>query len=320
MMGVRSTPCTVKPINTQADTVADMSSAQPHGAHRHGHAAFDDERMARLIATEGESALPITTAAIERIKQAVRTTPARDVHRIAALGCGPGVEACALAEAFPSATVAAIDGSATMRAATQVRAVNAGVADRVQLAAIDLEDDLATVGSCDVVWTAQTLHHLTNEAAAVRRFAALLPSGGVLCVLERLAPAELHPASDGGRSGVWERVASAQADWYSGRVAHASTSGIDRYAALVADAGVTVIEATALHGTATLPASAGADEFIVRYARGALHNFAERLAVDDVAVLRGFVDDPSALRCPVDVHQSRILVIARAATAKPPRD
>ena len=275
-----------------------------------GHAVFDDERIALMISAEGESARPITAQAIQRAAHALAGGPRGEVRRIADLGCGPGVEACALATAFPAATVAAVDGSPAMRAATRQRASDAGLAARIEVDAIDLDADLRALGSYDLVWTAQTLHHLDDEAAALARFTALLNPGGVLCVLERLAPAELRPADDAGRPGIWERVASAQAAWHADRSAATPSPGPERYAELVGQTGIDVVDAGPLRAVLTLTDTPGAAVMLARYVQAALRNLTDRLASTDIDALRTL--DRSTLRSPVEVSQSRALVIGRA--------
>lgn len=288
-----------------------MTRTHQHDSHHSGHAVFDDERIALMIGAEGESARPITTQAVERAASALDVDRG-EVRRVADLGCGPGVEACALATAFPAATVAAIDGSSAMRAATRKRAYDAGLAARIEVDAIDLEDDLRSLGSCDLVWTAQTLHHLNSDAAALARFAARLNPGGVLCVLERLTPAELRPADDAGRPGIWERIASAQAAWHADRSASTSSPDPKRYAELVKQTGIDVVDTGPLRAVVTLTDTPGAALLVARYVQAALRNLTDRLPSADIDALRTLDTERSALQSQVEVSQSRVLVVGRA--------
>ncbi len=283
-----------------------------HGAHHHGHAVFGDERFALTIAAEGESARPITAQAIERAARFLHGGDLGAVGRVADLGCGAGVEACALAAAFPGATVTAVDGSSAMRAATRTRAGEEGLTDRVVVGAIELEGDLSSLGSFDLVWMAQALHHLDDEAAALARVAALLEPGGVLCLLERLDPLELRPADDLGRPEIWERVAGAYAAWHGRRSAGASSPVPERYAELVGHAGLDVADSGPLRAVATLGSTPGAGFLVTRYVDGALRNLTDRLAAADIDALRTLDAGHAARLLPVEVRQSRTLVIGRA--------
>jgi SAM-dependent methyltransferase len=280
-----------------------------HDAHHHGHAVFGDERFALTIAAEGESARPITAQAIERAARVLHGGDRAAAGRVADLGCGAGVEACALAAAFPGATVAAVDGSSAMRAATRARAGEEGVADRVVVGAVDLEGDLSSLGAFDLVWMAQALHHLDDEAAALARVAALLEPGGALCLLERLDPLELRPADDLGRPGIWERVAGAYAAWHGHRPADASSPGPGRYAELVGLSGLDIADSGPLRAVATLGSTPGAGFLVTRYVDGALRNLADRLAAADIDALRTLDAVHAARLLPVEVRQSRTLVI-----------
>jgi trans-aconitate 2-methyltransferase len=285
-----------------------------HGPHHSGHAAFDDERIALMIGAEGESAGPLTAEAIGRATAALDGRR-DDVRRVADLGCGPAVEACALATAFPAALIVALDGSPAMRAAAQSRVGEAGLAARVEVGAIDLDGDLSSLGAFDLAWTAQALHHLRDEAATLARIAALLRPGGVLCVLERLDPAELVASDDLGRAGLWERVVSAQAGWHAGRTASAPAIGAEGYAALVAGAGLEVVDAGPLRSVVTLAGSPGAALLVARYVQGALRNLTDRLDPADVDALCALDGERSARMSQVEVRQSRTLVIGRAPGA-----
>jgi SAM-dependent methyltransferase len=214
--------------------------------------------------------------------------------------------------AFPAASIAAIDGSPAMRAATRRRAYDAGLAARIEVDAINLEADLRSLGSYDLVWTAQTLHHMNGEAAALARFAALLNPGGVLCVLERLTPAELRPTDDAGRPGIWERIATAQAAWHADGSTSTSSSGPKRYAEPVEQTGIDVVDSGPLRAVATLTDTPGTALLIARYVQAALRNLTDRLASADIDALRTLDTQRSALRSQVEVSQSRVLVIGRA--------
>ncbi|MBJ7455895.1 MAG: class I SAM-dependent methyltransferase [Thermoleophilia bacterium] len=291
-----------------------MSHTHGHDPHHSGHGVFDDERVALMIGAEGESAGPLTAEAIERATAALRGGR-DDVRRVADLGCGPGVEACALATAFPAALIVALDGSPAMRAAAQRRVGEAGLSARVEVGAIDLDGDLSSLGAFDLVWTAQALHHLRDEAATLARVAALLRPGGVLCVLERLDPAELVASDDLGRPGLWERVAGAQAAWHADRSASAPATGLEGYAALVGEAGFGVVDSGPLRSVATLEGSPGAAPLVARYVQGALRNLTDRLDPADIEALRALDGGGSARVSHLEVRQSRTLVIGRAPGA-----
>ncbi len=54
------------------------------------------------------------------------------VRRVIDLGCGPGVGTALLAQAFPSASVLAVDGARAMLDRAEDRATRLGLADRVE--------------------------------------------------------------------------------------------------------------------------------------------------------------------------------------------
>ena len=81
--------------------------------HHHHDVQLDNEFWAASAAQtelEGEVLIDFVTSTAQR----VRNLHPGPVRRVADIGSGPGVAACALAEWFPDATVIAIDGSSAM--------------------------------------------------------------------------------------------------------------------------------------------------------------------------------------------------------------
>jgi tRNA (cmo5U34)-methyltransferase len=83
--------------------------------------------------------------------------------RVVELGCGDGVLACHLLEAFSRARVVAFDGSDTMREAARARLV--GFGQRIDVRGFELEsldwwDDMT---GADLVVSSMCLHHLKDR-------------------------------------------------------------------------------------------------------------------------------------------------------------
>lgn len=228
-----------------------MTHHSHHTPHAHGrHGAFDDEQFAAILEAEAEVAAGLTDQALDRCRELPVAAGTTEVARVVDLGCGPGVATAQIAQRFASARVVGVDGSAVMLERSRDRAVRCGVSDRVELRALDLDGDLAVLGSFDIVWCSMALHHAVDEAAALRRFAALIGPGGVLCLLERGAPMMVRPASDLGCPGIWDRIGSAHAQWQekSGTSRPGLAQGT-RYAELIEAAGLTVLDARSISDT-----------------------------------------------------------------------
>ena len=87
---------------------------------------------------------------------------ADDAIRIVDIGAGDGRLADVLLECFPRATLLALDGSESMRAAITAR--TAGVADRIQVRAFELDtlDWWDLMHASDLVVSSLCLHHLND--------------------------------------------------------------------------------------------------------------------------------------------------------------
>ncbi|CAA9513218.1 MAG: hypothetical protein AVDCRST_MAG67-2929 [uncultured Solirubrobacteraceae bacterium] len=132
------------------------------------------------------------------------------VRRVIDLGCGPGVGTALLAQAFGSASVLAVDGSRAMLERAEARATRLGHAGRVETRQLDLDEDLASLGRCDLAWAAMAVHHAGDEVATLRRIRSLLDPRGLLCVLERADPTFIRFADDLGHPGIWNRLEAAE--------------------------------------------------------------------------------------------------------------
>jgi ubiquinone/menaquinone biosynthesis C-methylase UbiE len=108
--------------------------------------------------------------------------PAR--ARVIDVGAGTGTAALALAERLPDAEVIALDVNPEMLDRVKDKARALGVADRVRAVEADLDQPWPEVGPADLVWAANSLHHMGSPADAVARIFAVLRPGGMLAVTE----------------------------------------------------------------------------------------------------------------------------------------
>jgi SAM-dependent methyltransferase len=104
--------------------------------------------------------------------------------RIVDLGAGTGTASLALARQLPDAAVIAVDVSESMLEHIQHKAQALGLADRVRTVQADLDQPWPAVGPADLVWAANSLHHVADPARALRKAFGTLRPGGLLVVAE----------------------------------------------------------------------------------------------------------------------------------------
>jgi SAM-dependent methyltransferase len=104
--------------------------------------------------------------------------------RIIDVGAGSGTATLALAEKLPDAEAIALDVNAEMLDRIQHKARAAGVADRIRTVQADLDKPWPVLDPADLVWAANSLHHLADPAGAVAQIFAVLRPGGVLAITE----------------------------------------------------------------------------------------------------------------------------------------
>jgi tRNA (cmo5U34)-methyltransferase len=137
---------------------------------------------------------------------------ATDRFRIVELGAGDGLLSHELLQAFPNATILALDGSPSMRDAATIRLAPFG--DRAKVRPFDLAtlDWWDLMHGADLVVSSMCLHYL-NDAKKQYLYKAVadrLSARGALLIADRILP--LHPASHRFATSAWERSAREQAD------------------------------------------------------------------------------------------------------------
>ncbi|MDH6120458.1 class I SAM-dependent methyltransferase [Kitasatospora sp. GAS204B] len=248
---------------------------QAHG-HAHGHAhgpgtEFDWAALAELLELEGETHSPYVRQAIGELAD----LPGLNPRRILDIGSGPGVAACSLAAAFPQAEVTAVDGTPELLARAAERAERLGVRLRTEQA--EFPAGLAGLGSADLIWSGQAVHHVGDQQGALDQLAGLLAPGGVLAVVEGGLPLRSLPRDLGfGRPGLLERMDAAQAARFSRMRAElpGSVALVEDWPAMLRAAGLT--EARSRTFLIDLPAPLAAGPR--RWVRSMLERYREVLA------------------------------------------
>jgi SAM-dependent methyltransferase len=102
---------------------------------------------------------------------------------VADVGCGPGVFATRFARAVPQGVVYAVDVEPQQLDALRDELLRQGVENVVPVLASYSTPHLPPA-SCDVVFLADTYHHIEDRVAYMTRLASVLRPGGRLAILE----------------------------------------------------------------------------------------------------------------------------------------
>ncbi|MQA78072.1 MAG: methyltransferase domain-containing protein [Streptosporangiales bacterium] len=254
----------------------------------------------------GEAELSIASLE-ESARWLAQLTGDRPVHRVLDLGSGPGVEACVLAAAFPDAVTEAVDGSARLLALAAERATGLGVGDRFVTSERQLPDGLDSLEPADVVVSSRVVHHLGDQAAAIRRIAALVRPGGLLAISEGGLPQRTLPRDIGvGRPGLEARIDVALQDWFGEmRAAQPdAVATVEHWPGILAGAGLVPCGSRSFLTDLPAPLDERARAVVTARWGGVRDRVQEVLAADDLGTLDRLLDpdDPAGLQRRDDLY------------------
>ncbi|OKK04344.1 SAM-dependent methyltransferase [Streptomyces sp. CB03234] len=278
-------------------------SRHHHGHHDHDDTHMDWNEMLPLLEQGAELQGPLYRQAAAWLGE---LAPAAGVRRILDIGSGPGVLSCLLAEAFPYAEVVAVDATPELLERTRERARAASLGDRVTTHHADLPGGIAGLGRADLIWAADSLHHLGDQRGAVAELAGRLRPGGLLAVVEGGLPTRRLPHNFGiGRPGLEARIDAVHADWFAEMRAGlpGAKEDVDDWRALLSGAGLVPSGTrTFLHDMPAPVTDAVRQQIVTVFARYR-DGLGERLAPEDVATLDRLLDpaDPQSLHHRPDV-------------------
>jgi ubiquinone/menaquinone biosynthesis C-methylase UbiE len=233
-----------------------------------------------------------------------------DRARIIDVGAGTGTGTLALARQLPDAEVIAVDVDEEMLKHIQHKARASGLADRVRTVQADLDqawpDDLK---NADLVWAANSLHHMGDPARAVAQIYQMLRPGGLLAVTEL----ESFPRflTDPAGAALEERIHTAMAQSRDEAGMHMHEDWPARFAG----AGLAVESerrfAIALPPSPPdSPMAAAVTRYVMATLRRARHGLEDKLSAGDIAELDALAPALSA-RDDLTVRTSRTVWLAR---------
>ncbi|MGI5181699.1 class I SAM-dependent methyltransferase [Dactylosporangium sp. CA-152071] len=164
---------------------------QAHGqGHAHNHAHQHDHQdlhqdLADILDLDAEVLHEHLTEVMAWVHEQTG-----DVATVLDLGAGTGAGTLALARRFPGATVTAVDVSPQMLQYLRHKAHAAGLADRIRTVEADLDGadstgaDGTKAADADLVWAANSLHHLADPVASLARIRGAIRPGGHLVAFE----------------------------------------------------------------------------------------------------------------------------------------
>lgn len=141
------------------------------------------------------------------------------VRRVMDVGSGPGVATSAIAQAFPEATIVALDPVAGFIERVREQGIELGLPpERVETHVGDLEHRLPALEPAELVWSRGVVHHLPEPVAGLRRLGDALSPGGLLAVAEGgLAPRYLPGGYGVGAPSFVLRLEATLSDYFRQR-------------------------------------------------------------------------------------------------------
>ena len=229
------------------------------------------------------------------------------------VGCGAGGAAIAFA-GHGAGPVVALDPDPRLVAVARGRAVEAGVAGRVRLAAAALGGLPLRPGRAAVVWASGVVHHVPDQQAAVDELAGLARPGGLVVFVEGGLPLRCLPHDVGiGRPGLEARLDEARARWFADL--RAELGGPDLpygWPEALARAGLVDVEVRSFVAHAVPADDPHGATIAALHLEHARDELGDRLAADDRATLARLLDPGD----PAWIGRRHDLVVAATRTVQ----
>lgn len=199
--------------------------------------------------------------------------------RIIDLGAGTGTATVALARHLPGAEVIAVDVAESMLEHIQRKAGALGAAGRIRTVQADLDQPWPALGPADMVWAANSLHHLADPGRALTQARTALRPGGVLVVTEMGSFPRFLPDEAG--AALEERCHAALAEARTEAGMHMS----EDWGARLAEAGFTLRAERRFDIVLHPPLPAAARRYAQLSLQRIRHGLTDRLSANDLADL-----------------------------------
>lgn len=229
--------------------------------------------------------------------------------RVIDVGAGTGTGTLALARRLPDAELIALDVDEEMLKHIQDKARASRLADRISTVQADLDQAWPDgLGAADLVWAANSLHHMGDPARAVARIYQMLSPGGLLAVTEL----ESFPRflTDPAGTALEERIHTAMARGRDEAGMHMHEDWPARFA----EAGFALESERRFVVALEPPPDSSMAASVARYAMVTLgrarRGLADKLTADDLAELDALMPALSA-RDDLTVRTSRVVWLAR---------
>jgi ubiquinone/menaquinone biosynthesis C-methylase UbiE len=229
--------------------------------------------------------------------------------RVIDVGAGTGTGTLALARQLPDAEVIALDVDEEMLKRIQDKASASGLADRIRTVHADLDQAASTgLKNADLVWAANSMHHMGDPAQAVAQIYQLLRPGGLLAVTEL----ESFPRflTDPAGAALEERIHTAMAQGRDEAGMHMHEDWPARFT----EAGFVIESERRFVIELQPPPGSPLAAAVTRYAMATLsrarHSLADKLSAGDIAQLDALAPALSE-RDDLTVRTSRTVWLAR---------
>lgn len=159
-----------------------------------------------------------------------------------------------------------------------------------------LPDDLGALGSADLIWTSNVVHHLGDQQAALDALAAAVRPGGLLAVVERGLSPRFLPRDIGiGRPGLLSRLEAANEERFTAmrEALPGHAEAVEDWPAMLARAGLVPAGTRTFLTDLPAPLGATARAHLRDRLSRARETLDEWLAPEDILALDALLDDDS---------------------------